>query len=248
MADSRPEFVFASERDAAAKLHDAARAAKVKLYPLPYSRFDPEKTTWWLSPVTTNPAYPFGKIVVENPTIVEDGAKLIGLHMEKGVGETAAEFFQVGSRDQHQVMDRTWTWHPFLRALRSGDLDAAMRDAQAAASGLPLVLEVVAAPTLPRGGEGDQHPLDPVVAERIRYAWSDDMLALSARRAPMKLREFGERETLASIGERIAQIEALDWTWIEVLIGVPFRPVASAGLPAAEVWTCVCQPWLAWVR
>jgi hypothetical protein len=248
MADIRPEFVFASEREAAGKLQDAARAAGVKLYPLPFSRFDPEKTTWWLSPVTDNPAYAFGKLVVENPTIVDDGAKLVGLHMEKGVGETAEEFFQVGARDRNQIMDRTWTWHPFLRALRSGALDESMRDAAAAAQGLPVVLELVAAPTLPRGGESDQHPLDPVVADRIRYRWSDDTLVRLKARTPTKLREFGEQETLTSVGEKIAQIEALDWTWVEVLVGVPFRPVASGGLASNEVWSRVCQPWLSWIR
>ncbi len=53
-----------------------------------------------------------------NPTVVDDGAKLIGLHIEMGVGESAAEFFQASSRNRNQVMQRDWTWHAFLRALR----------------------------------------------------------------------------------------------------------------------------------
>ena len=244
---TKPQFAFVSERDAAAKLQQAALVAGEKLYPLPYSRFDPERSTWWLSPDTTNPAFARGKIVVEHPTIVDDGAKLIGLHMEKGVGETAAEFFQVGTRDRHQVMDRTWTWHPFLRALRSGQLDTTMRDAAAAAEHLPLVLEVAAAPALPRGG-GDEHPLDLGAADRIRYQWTGDSLVRLAARTPTKLAGFGDRETVTSIGERIAQIDALEWTWVEVLIGVPFLPVGSGGLAAAEVWRRVCAPWMGWVR
>jgi hypothetical protein len=35
----QPEFAFTSEQDAAGKLLQAARAAGIKLYPLPYSRY-----------------------------------------------------------------------------------------------------------------------------------------------------------------------------------------------------------------
>ena len=244
---SPPEFAFVSERDAAAKLRQAALAAGEKLYPLPYSRFDPERTTWWLSPDTTNPAFARGKIVVEHPTIVDNGATLIGLDMEKGVGETAAEFFQSGARDRHQIMDRTWTWHPFLRALRSGELDGTMRDAAETAEHLPLVVEVAAAPALARGG-GDEHPLDLGAADRIRYQWTDGALTTLAARTPTKLDGFGTGETLTSLGERIAQIADLDWTWVEILIGVPFQAVEAGGLPATEVWRRVCAPWMGWVR
>ncbi len=244
---SVPEFAFVSERDAAAKLRQAALAAGEKLYPLPYSRFDPERTTWWLSPDTTNPAFARGKIVVEHPTIADDGATLIGLHMEKGVGETAAEFFQIGARDRHQIMDRTWTWHPFVRALRSGELDGTMRNAAKAAEHLPLVVEVAAAPALPKGG-GDEHPLDLGAADRIRYQWTDGALTTLAARTPTKLAGFSSVETLTSLGDRIAQIGALDWTWVEVLIGVTFRSIGSGGLGPSEVWRRVCAPWMGWVR
>jgi hypothetical protein len=247
MTETPPQFAFTSEQDAAAKLQAAGRAAGVRLYPLPFSRFAPERTTWWLSPDATNPAYSRGNLVVENATIVDDGVKLIGLHMEKGVGEEAAEFFQASAHDRHQVMDRTWTWHPFLRALRSGELEATMRGAETAADGLPLVIEVVAGPALPRGG-GEEHPLDVGAADRIRYSVTDDSLVCVKRRTRTKLRKLADAEDLASIGERISQIDDLDWTWVEVLIGVAFRPVATGGLAAMEVWRRVCAPWMTWAR
>src|SRR5688572_865388 len=106
MTDLAPEFIFATEREAAAKISDAASAFGHRLYALPYSRFDPDRSTWWLSPTSANPAYAVGKIVVERPTIVDDGSKLIGLHIEEGVGPAAAPFFAESAKGRRLVMDR----------------------------------------------------------------------------------------------------------------------------------------------
>ncbi len=106
MADETAEFIFTNEREAASKISEAAQASGVRLYPLPYSRFDPDRSTWWLAPTSANPAYAVGKIVVERPSIVQDGSKLIGLHVEKGVGPKAAPFFADSARARRLVMDR----------------------------------------------------------------------------------------------------------------------------------------------
>jgi hypothetical protein len=89
-----PAFASTTRSDAAAQLRATARAGGIELWALPFSRYEPEDTTWWLSPDTANPAYAFGKIVVENPSIVDDGATLIGLHVEKGVGDSAAPIIE----------------------------------------------------------------------------------------------------------------------------------------------------------
>jgi hypothetical protein len=249
MTEIAPEFVFASEREAAAKLRDAASAVGMKLHPLPYSRFDPDRSTWWLAPDPANPAFAFGKVVVERPTIVDDGAKLIGMHMEKGVGAKAALFFEETPRGRRLVMGRDWTWHPFHRALRSGELDEAIVQAEAAANGLPLVVEVVAAVAHPPTTDGDEdRPMDPDAVERIRYRFSGGELSVDERKTASRLSAFGDNEVMGSLGEKIAAIEDLDWTWVEVLIGVPFRPVTSGGLTATELWQRVCAPWTSWLR
>lgn len=243
------EFAFGSEREAAAKINAAAKAAGVKMYPLPYSRFDPDKTTWWLSPDSANPAYAFGKIVVEGPTIVHDGAKIIGLHIEKGVGNSAAPVFEENARGRRLIMGRDWVWHPFLRALRSGEFDASMRDAEAAAGGLPLVVEVVASMQYPpKLDDAEDRPVDPDAVDRIRYRWSAGSLELVQRQTARALKVLEDTETMPSIGEKIAGINDLDWTWVEVVVGVPFHPAASGGLSPTEVWDRVCKPWMRWLR
>ena len=58
-------FAFTSLHNAALRLNEVARVAKVELHPLPYRRFEPEaEDTRWLAPTTNNPAYADGEIVI----------------------------------------------------------------------------------------------------------------------------------------------------------------------------------------
>jgi hypothetical protein len=68
----------------------------------------------------------FGKIVVENPTVADDAATMIGLHVEKGVGPTAAPIFDGTPRGRRLVMQRDWRWHRFAADLASGSMDTAL--------------------------------------------------------------------------------------------------------------------------
>jgi hypothetical protein len=73
-------------------------------------------------------------------------------------------------------------------------------------------------------------------------------LALRGRHTPRLLKALDSRETFASIAAKIEAVEGVDWTWVEVLAGVPFQTVPNGGLPASEVWRRACAPWLRWVR
>jgi hypothetical protein len=245
---SEATFAFNSEREAAAKIRAVAHAAGTTLYALPYSRFDPDKTTWWLSPTSRNPAYAFGKIVVERPTIVADGAKLVGLHIEKGVGPGAAPIFDETPRGRRLVMHRDWIWHSFVRALLAGAVDDDLANAERAADGLGLVVEIVAGMQHPPRLEQDEdRPVDAASSERIRFSVDGGALNCAASSATDLLSAVGNRESLASIGGKLTAMKNADWIWLEVLIGVPLRPAAD-GLAANEVWQRVCAPWLAWLR
>jgi hypothetical protein len=244
-----PEFAFSSVRDAAIQLRGAASAAGVDLHPLPYSRFNPDDTTWWLSPVGDNPAFAFGKIVVEPPTVAHPGAVLVGLHVEKGVGPSAAGIFEETARGRRLVMERGWLWHPFARAMRSGELDRGLAVAEQAAAGLPLIVEVVASLQWPPKLDGDEdRPIDPDGVERAWYRPEEGSLTLLGMEAPKLLSTLGVNETLASIAAKISAIDHSDWVWVEIMMGVPLVPVPSNGLTAADVWRRACTPWLGWVR
>ena len=245
-----PEFAFSSLRDAAIQLHGAATRAGVELHPLPYSRYDPEHTTWWLSPTTDNPAYARGKIIAETSPIVDQGgtnAAIIGFHVEKGIGPRAAAVFAETARGQRSVMQDDWVWHDFARAMESGVMDGTLRTAEVAAGDLPVVVEIVIGVQLVPERDWVR-PTDSPDAERILYQSSNGRLLVCRRQTGTMLEKLGDSETLASIAHKISSVPDLDWTWIEILAGVPMRPVLGAGISPDEVWRRACAPWLGWVR
>ena len=245
MDGSSPEFAFTSLHDAAIQLRGAARRAGEGLHLLPFSRYDPEHRTWWLSPVAENPAFAHGKIVIEQPSVVEDGAVIIGLHVEKGVGPSAAEAFQATAKGRHLILQRDWTWHPFVRGIRSGQVDRDLVAAESAADGMPLIFLIATSTAYPRDPDDDWHPLD---VERVWYSASGGRLSRRGRDSGARLAGFEDRETMVTILDRLEATPDIDWTWIDLYIGVPFRPVPEGGQSPDEVWRKACEPWRQWVR
>ena len=112
--------IFKTPREACVVITKIFQASKSenKLFALPFNRFDPEKSIWWLSPSSANPAYKYGKfgfIPYENNEI------LVGLYVEKGLG---ADYCSIaGSKAANRmVMDKDWLWHDFIRELGSDQL------------------------------------------------------------------------------------------------------------------------------
>ena len=242
-----PQFAFSSLDDAVRQLRVASRAAGADLHPLPYSRFMPGEYTWWLAPTTSNPAYADGKIVVERPSVVEGGAVVIGFHVEKGVGPSAAPMFEDTSRGRSLLLADDWLWQAFLRGMTSGDVEADLIAAEKAADGLPLVVEIVASVQFPpRLATDEDRPVGSV--ERAWYRPSGGALTLRGRETPELLAALGTQETMATLAEKIRAMPKVDWAWVEVMVGIPFHSVPSGGLSASEVWRRACAPWLRWVR
>jgi hypothetical protein len=245
-----PKFAFSTYRDAAQRLRVAARDQGIGLHPLPYRRFDPDADdTWWLAPSTDNPAYGDGKIVIERPSSPSADAPIIGIHLEKGVGPAAAEFFSKSARGRRLLMHSNWTWNAFLRDMRGGRVEQDLLAAEQSADGWPLLVAVVTAvqdlPILEQDEERrrDEHP------EVVWFQSSSGKLERSGVRDPGPLaHDLAPRETIASIGGKVAAMNDLDWRWVEVLIGIPFERVADGGESAAEVWARACAPWRRWLQ
>ena len=103
-----------------------------------------------------------------DPIEALDDGVLVGLHVEKGVGPTAAPIFEEGRFGQSLVMHRDWRWTAFLRGIDSGAVDEDLRAAREAAGELPLrVLVVTSTASLPKMESGDWRGDWPV--ERVMY-------------------------------------------------------------------------------
>jgi hypothetical protein len=131
-----------SVRDAAERLGRAARESGAgTFYALPYNHFEPDNTLWWLVPSAENPAYKFGKVALAPGPLARPGDLLVGLYVEKGIGESAADAFRGTARGRRYTMDRTWLWPSFFEALSSERIAEEATSAETKA-GCPLTIAI----------------------------------------------------------------------------------------------------------
>jgi hypothetical protein len=237
--------------------HEAAQrvlAAAVKashhgLTALPYSRFDPDVSTWWLSPSTENPAYKYGKIIFTLRDATPANM-LVELYMEKGIGSTAAEPYKPSPKGRRYVMDQSWTWHPFLKALGSGAIEPLMGQIEAEC-GRPITVAMDGVNVTPPSDDGKEvHNLPRDV---VRWEWSGGALGLLDEHLKEGvLKGIGKAKTLPELAASIAKLNNLDWVWIDFHVG--FRFSTASAVPQRkswgpdEVWKKVCSPWRSWLK
>src|SRR4051812_11443470 len=115
-----PLVAFGSSREAASDLNMAAKTAKDgPFYVFPFNQYEPAESIWWLSPRdegALNPSFKVGKVAVLSKRLTDPGTLFIGLEVEKGIEEPAAEMFTSG-HGQRMVMGPEWTWHKFIADL-----------------------------------------------------------------------------------------------------------------------------------
>ena len=99
---------------------------KRDLSPLPWNRFEPKTTLWWLTPSRRNPAYADGKFVFSldkddprkflvgrNDPLIELGTLFVSVNFEKGFGPAA---FQIPNPKPHadERLGPAWVWHQLI--------------------------------------------------------------------------------------------------------------------------------------
>lgn len=243
-----PTLAFASAREAAYELNLAAKAAKDgPFYVFPFNKYEPDDSVWWLSPKdegALNPSYRLGKIAVGPEYLAKPGTLFVGLHVEKGVEDPAAEMFRTSGHGRRLIMEPHWTWHRFIAALSDGEVEEQALAAEEAA-GVALTVVVTFSPQDPPSGD-----MRTTKADIVRFKYSSNELTLIDE--TLEVGVFAGSASLRSLGElagKITTMPKLDWAWVEVLIGQRFAQ-ARAGEPgwsASETWARTCQPWKAWL-
>lgn len=248
-----PAFAYSSVQDATHRL--AVRARESRLGPfheLPYNHFEPEDTDWWLSPSSDNPAYKYGKIVLSAGPPAAPADLLVGLHVEKGIGPSAAEAFRDTARGRRLTMDRTWLWFAFIEALSSGRLTADAADAEAAA-GLPLTVWVNAGPQNPPLCGEDNVQGEGWKPDRVDFQFSSGRLTcLGAATPEERLSSLATAETFPEIADGLRSMPGADWVWVDFVVGLRFAaagpPTEGSAWAADAVWQKACLPWSSWLK
>jgi len=244
---------FPTPRAAAYAVQEVAHASGFpRLTALPYNPLQPDSTTWWLSPSTDNPAYKFGKIIFTS----KDAAPadlLIGLYIEKGIGQTAAGPYSETARGRRCIMDDTWTWNDFLPALQSGLFDQLFTQVEAEAR-RPVVVTVDGAHVpIPTAGELDPHSHR---RDLVRFWFSNGLLRFlePPTLEAGVLRGLGTPQRLADLAAAIRRIGDLEWVWIDFSAGFLFSRLHAQPGPNLEIWDAdliwrrACAPWAEWLR
>jgi len=175
-----PHTTFQTPRALAQALRDYAlpdQCRSVSL--LPFNRFSPDETNWWLCPASDNPAYHLGKFTVKRTD--HDDDLFVGVGFEKGIGPTAAEFFKATRWGKAFITGRTWQWHKFLEALSGGTFDRFVTKAQHEA-GIPVTVIIsvgMMTPPDPRMTDEDRAMLrDLAPRQRLYFAYDEGNLTL----------------------------------------------------------------------
>jgi hypothetical protein len=239
------------EEGARAVKEEANHWGNPRLTALPYNRFDRTTSTWWLSPSRDNPAYKYGKIAFVTKDFPA-GHIFIGLYVEKGVGPSAWAAFSGGQRARRCIMDDTWLWHRFVRALETGVFEQLARQVQAEAeSELLIALDSAAVPP-PETGDWEVQRYS-VPSDFVQFSFSDGRLRqLNSRLDYQYLTELQNARTLDNIAVQIRDLDQLDWHWIDFHAGFLFRqkPRDDRDLKshaALEIWRKAVRPWSEWL-
>lgn len=249
-----PDFVVLSGNsveDMAKRVLGAARASGYQgLTAIPWNRFEPVSSTWWLSPSTENPAYKHGKIIFTRRD-AQPGDMLIGLYIEKGIGPGAAQLYAETARGRRYLMDHNWTWRAFIEAAESGAFDRVMAQAESEAS-CPITVAVDASNVpVPTGHGEDVHGAS-LPRDVVRFEWSKGHLEwLDADISADIIQGVGRSKTMAELAQKIQAIKNLDWVWVDFHAGLRFRLGGSEAEETwsdADLWRRACRPWRSWLR
>jgi hypothetical protein len=249
-----PRHPFDSIQNAATELRRVAVSAGAgPLHPLPFNRYEPVDTDWWLSPVSGNPAFKHGKLVLATGAGAAPGDLFVGLGFEKGIGPTAAELFARTARGRRRLMDPTWAWQRALMpALRSGAFADAAAAAEAAA-GVPLTVFVAAiyVPPSPDWDDGTDVRTKGFPSDVIRFEYSGGSLALIDHELAAGLLDgMAGVHSFQGMTPVLDRIPKGDWAWCDFTIGL--RMVRSttpgeSGWSAGDIWRKACEPWSGWL-
>jgi hypothetical protein len=222
---------FANTTEAATGLRKVATGPF--LATLPFNRFDRiDKETWWLAPVSQNPAYQHGKIACSLRFFEPE--LFVGFYIEKGIDPDVAGRGQ-SAKEQRARIDPTWLWHSFSASVASGDIDLLLGSLQRSC-GRRLVVAVDGAV------EGEEE-------EFVRFDWDGGGLASIS--SVLKSGRFGQlpsARSLASLLQLISEVPDIGWTWIDLQVGLAFSRTDGQPWSASEIWRRLCAPWRPWLR
>ncbi len=206
----------------------------------PWNMYEPQETSWWLVPrhdTGSWPAHHLGKFVFE----FGDASDTldVGLYVEKGVSEQAAEVLEYPGR---LVLTADWMWSRFIADLRAGVVTNVARRISAATV-LDVRLVFFLGPQVSSGSPAQDR-------DQVSFAVTGEG-PLVASLDPRSSRLLSAFSGVKSETELVHALERVDgFTWIDAYIGATFacaRGPAGPQWTAEQVWADLLAPLGRWV-
>lgn len=202
---------------------------------LPYNRFDPDASTWWLVPANENPAYKYTKYYF-NWADDSRRAMRVGVHAEKGLLPSVSSVY-LSARGSTLIMHRDWRWYSFISGIEDGTLPQALADV-ARQMPVPFELRVVA------GYVQDPTEFDPysLLGKWDQFIFEHDaapgdFVLRSSKTEYQILSGLSKRMTFAELASAFKLFSENAWLWINVYLTVEFQSDGGSGTAQETVWT-----------
>ncbi|MEO8496479.1 MAG: hypothetical protein ABI614_15530 [Planctomycetota bacterium] len=216
-------------------VQDAVAKLRVRhfpgLHPLPYNRFETERSQhWWLSPTSERAAFRYGKaIFTTNEAWGGAGDVFCGFNVEKGV-------LHKGDWYESNIMTEDWFWHRFLDLANAPVFSAAEEAADAIGTKLQLCVDCGTLVS----SKWDMLMFDIDGTQLLQRAYQPIENTLDGMKGVTNFAEFADA------------LRALDgtptaWHWIDVLVGTWFTRDAS-GPDDTDKCAALLKPFQSWIR
>lgn len=237
---------FKSAREACvdiAKLFYSSKNYK-RLIALPFNRYDPDQSIWWLSPSSENPAYKYGKFGF---IPYDDNMVLVGLYVEKGLG---ADYCSIdGSKAAlRMVMDKDWLWYDFIKEMASEKFISILNE---------IANKTNVCPEIHIWGGYATPGFEP---EKPRYNWdkfefawdtkSNQIHQLKAIHGGNVLGKMEDCDDLISLKNEVSKFSENSYVWIDFFVGnrLEMANRSKEAWGAGEIVENILYPLEEWVR
>lgn len=220
----------------------------IRIYKIPFNRYQPLAAPWWLVPQNTREIHPYGKIIIR-PLGRPPTGFFVGLHVEKGIGPDAARRYRLRTE---LVMKKSWIWHVFRTDLVTGYIQDAVRDAaEKLGCNVWFQMRLMKAVHLLAGEPDRVNPEH--INEFLWRARGNAIRLVKSRCRSDPAKSLTSCTSLADVAFILDQPELQEWWWVDVQIGTEFDFPRTSADPsrawsAGEIFDRAVEPWLPWYR
>jgi len=235
-----PVASFEDNWKAAKAVYELAKDFYPHFHLLPFNRFEPHFTEWWIVPSNERPAYKFSKLCFHKRPRSQEGRLYVGYYVEKGLGQNLSVLTDV--RKQH-IMKSDWYWHQFIANAATGKIEATANElARTANVPVRILVEAYAFNRVVELDKERNAPDDSVefIIQPPSLQWE------LIKGGEDVLKVINRCTSIASMMQKIGTAADLDYYWIDLVIGVRFcyGQEKMPGWSASDIWNKVLAIWL----